>query len=90
MGECTHPGYLIKDGNLVCTSCGEPSKKSKLVNGVIVPIPQKAKCPHCGNDIEIEVKAGEVKKVYKAQAEDKSITERETKIINKTENKGKK
>ncbi len=81
MSECTHPGYLIKDGKLVCASCGEPSKKSKLVDGQIVPLPQRSRCPHCGNEIEIEINGGEVKKVSKTQIEDKVKDKPETKEI---------
>ena len=36
--SCPHPGYLIKDGELRCVKCGEPSPRARLVNNQIVPI----------------------------------------------------
>ena len=35
---CSHYGYLIKDGQLVCSQCGNPSPKAKVVDNIIVPL----------------------------------------------------
>jgi len=46
--KCEHGFYKIKDGQLVCDVCGEPSPKARLVDGVIVKIEKVIVCPHCG------------------------------------------
>lgn len=29
MNDCTHPGYALREGQLVCVSCGEASPSPK-------------------------------------------------------------
>jgi len=51
--KCPHYGYLVKDGELVCSQCGEPSPRAKLVGGQIVRIGEKGiVCPKCGHVIQ--------------------------------------
>jgi DNA-directed RNA polymerase subunit RPC12/RpoP len=66
--KCSHPGYLVKDGALVCASCGEPSPVAKMENGNIVPIPQTVKCPHCGGQIGLTVDGKQVKGIVALDA----------------------
>ena len=54
---CSHYGYLIKDGQLVCSQCGDPSPRAEVVDNVIVPL--KA--------------GGEPENKMEAQPEDKGI-----------------
>lgn len=68
---CTHPGYTVKDGALVCASCGAPSPKAKLVNGEIVKIETVITCPHCKGKLTTSGKAVE-EKAYNAH-EDKRL-----------------
>ena len=48
-----HPEYEVKDGQLVCARCGEPSPRARLVDGEIVRVGEKAiVCPKCGHVIQ--------------------------------------
>jgi uncharacterized Zn finger protein (UPF0148 family) len=38
--RCKHPGYQVKDGQLVCSQCGEPSPNARLVGGQVTRIPR--------------------------------------------------
>lgn len=49
--KCAHPGYIIKNGELVCEVCGEPSPVARLDEGVIVRIDKIITCPHCGGKL---------------------------------------
>jgi len=91
VNNCNHPGYLVKDGNLVCATCGEPSPTTKLVDGIIVAIPQERKCPHCGEGILVHFKGRTVERLEAVitsppeseQAESKRIVPRGVKKITK-------
>jgi uncharacterized Zn finger protein (UPF0148 family) len=34
MSDCKHPGFLIKEGKLLCATCGEPSASVKWKQNV--------------------------------------------------------
>ena len=50
--DCKHPGYLIKDGELRCAVCGDPSPRARLVDNQIVPIEPVIECPHCHGHLD--------------------------------------
>ncbi len=78
--KCTHPGYIVKDGKLVCASCGEPSPKAKIIDGELIKVEKEITCPHCG---------GKLTESGRAVIEEKNETAHEDKAVRKHEDKSK-
>ncbi len=74
MTDCKHPSYQVKDGALVCTVCGEPSPKAKIVDHQIVKLEKEITCPHCGGRLTESGKPVEEKAAR--EHEDKAIRKR--------------
>ncbi len=65
-------GYLIKNGELICQSCGGISPRAKLVNGQFIKIGEKRiVCPKCGTVIQEERETVESTSVSKKKKEKK-------------------
>jgi len=57
--KCTHPSYLVVDGVLQCSVCGEPSPRAKIVDNEVVPISGNSDDAAKAKAAKAEAKAGE-------------------------------